>query len=214
MQRRRFLELTALSATAATSTALAGCTGTGSGGTGGDSETTTTTGTTTTTMNDDTTTDDTTTDDTTTDDSDDSLPCPNVRDVDRHVCISDDVESPAVSRTEREISADGGVTRITIENRADSAYGLNPYAWHVHRQVSSGDWELVDDDRAYIEPWVQMKPDSGITWRVATDADNTGSNDDEIQCALDLDPGTYVWSVELQDQNEDRFAVVVPFRVT
>lgn len=200
MQRRRFLELTAISATAATSIVFAGCTG--SAGTGGDSETTTT-------MNDDTTTDDTTTDD-----SDDPLPCPNVRDVDRHVCISDDIGSPAVRRTEREISADGGVTRITIENRGDGAYGLNPYEWHVHRETSSGDWELVDDDRAYIEPWVQIEPDSGITWRVATNADNTGSNDDEIECALDLDAGTYVWSVELQDHNENRFAVVVPFRVT
>lgn len=204
MDRRRFLELTAISATAATSIALAGCTGTA--GTGGDGETTTTTTdtTTTTTVNDDSDSDDTA----------DPLPCPAVRDVDRHVCLSDDVESLAVRRTERAIPADGGVTRVTIENRSDGTYGLNPYAWHVHRETDSGEWELVDDDRAYIEPWVQLQPDSGITWRVATDADNTGANDDEIECALDLDAGTYVWSVELHDANEDRFAVVIPFRVT
>lgn len=196
MQRRRFLELTAISTTAVTSTALAGCTS--SVGTGGDSETTTTR----------------TTDGSGSDGTSEPLPCPNVREVDRHVCISDDIGSPAVSRAEREIPADGGVTRITIENRSDGTYGLNPYAWHIHRETSSGDWELVDDDRAYIEPWHEMEPDSGMGWRIATDADDTGSNDDEINCALDLDAGTYVWSVELQDETEDRFAVVVPFRVT
>lgn len=197
MQRRRFLELTAVSTAAVTGTALAGCTG--SAGTGGDSETTTTT---------------TTTDGSGSDGTSEPLPCPNVREVDRHVCLSDDIGSPAVSRTEREIPADGGVTRITIENRSDGTYGLNPYAWHSHRETSSGDWELVDDDRAYIEPWHEMEPDSGMSWRIATDADDTGSNDDEINCALDLEAGTYVWSVELQDETEDRFAVVVPFRVT
>lgn len=194
MHRRRFLELIALSTTTASSAGLAGCIA--STRSAGDADTTTTTPA-----------------DSTPGDTTEPLPCPTVRDVDRHVCLSDDIGSPALARTEREIPTDGGVTHITVENRSDGPYGLNPYAWGIHTETPSGDWERVDHDRAYIEPWVRIESDSGLVWRVATDSDDTGSNEDEFQCALDLDPGTYAWSVELHDATEDRFAVVVPFVV-
>lgn len=194
MKRRRFLERTAASTGILASLGLAGCTGTGNPGGGGGTTTTTTT----------------------TDSGDHPttrvLPCPNVRDTDRHVCLSDDIGSPHLTRSKREIPADGGELHITLENRSDQRYGLNPYAWHYHRETDSG-WEHVDDDRAYIEPWYQIEPDDSMTWRVATDKDSEGSDEDVIDCAWDLEPGVHVWSVELVEGESSRFAVVVPFLV-
>lgn len=203
MNRRRFLERTALSTSLAAGLGLAGCTGTGTPG--GGSDTTTTTTTTTTTKKD----------------SGDHpttrvLSCPNVRDTDRHVCLNDDIGSPHLVRSKRAIPADGGTLTITLENRSDESYGLNPYAWHFHRETDSG-WELVDEDRAYIEPWHQIDSGASLQWWVGSDRDafDGVEGDGVILCAWDLEPGAHVWSVELMESGDDgdRFSVVVPFLV-
>lgn len=198
MRRRRFLELSALSATGVGSTTLAGCIGASGPGAGGSD---------TTTNPDDQTTTPTTT-------MSPDTPCPQVRDVSMHVCPGDDGGPISVDRSASEMPADGGTIAITVTNTTDSTVGLNPYAWGVHRRPDTGDWERVDDDRAYIEPWQELAPGDSLTWVVASDEDHQGG-DNEITCALDLGPGTYGWTVELKREGADeRVAAAAGFVVS
>ena len=201
MQRRRFLELTTLSVTAVASTATAGCTG--SAGAGGDpGTTTTTTSPTTSTTKEDSGPHNTTT----------VLPCPQVRDVSVHVCPGDDGGPISVDRSTRKIPADGGVLSITVTNTTDQTVGLNPYAWAVHRLDDKGHWQRVDE-RAHIEPWEELEPGARKEWRVASDADYE-TDGSAIACPVDLDPGTYGWTVELKPESRDgRVAAAVGFYV-
>ena len=196
MQRRRFLELTALSSAVVTTTSLAGCTGSaGAGGGGGDGDPTTPT-----------------TDDSGTHPTTAVLPCPDVRDVSTRVCPGDDGGPFSVDRSTRKIPADGGVLSITVTNTSDQTVGLNPYAWAVHRLDDKGHWQRVDE-RAHIEPWEELEPGASKEWRVASDADYE-TDGSAIACPVDLDPGTYGWTVELKPERTDgRVAAAVGFYV-
>lgn len=185
MKRRRFLDLTAVSATSVVCTALAGCTG--SAGSGGDP------GTTTTSTNSDSDSDETTT----------ALPCPQVRDVSLHVCPGDDGGPISVDRSDHEMPADGGTITVTVTNTSDGGIGLNPYAWAVHRLNDDGHWKRVDDDRVHIEPWQELASGESIRWRIASDADYKATGG-AIGCSLDLEPGTYGWSIELKHGSKDK----------
>lgn len=194
MQRRRFLELTAVSASGVASTALAGCTGSAGAG-GGDGSTTTTT------------TEDSGSHNTTT-----VLPCPDTRDVSTHVCPGDDGGPFSLDRSAREMPADEGTITVTVTNTGDDTLGLNPYAWAVHRLKDDGHWERVDE-RAHIEPWQELPPGESIRWRIASDADYKATGG-AIGCSLDLEPGTYGWSVELNPgKNDERVAAAAGFYV-
>lgn len=193
MKRRRFLELTALSATALTSTTLAGCTG--SAGSGGGSGTTTTT-----------------------DDSGDHpttvVPgCPDVTAVSQVYCPGDADGPISVTRSARTMPAENGTITITVENTSDGKIGLNPYAWGVYRLTDDGHWDRVDDDRAHIEPWQILESGDTLRWRVASDADYEATGG-AIGCSLDLEPGHFGWAVELKREGRnEQFAAGAGFFV-
>lgn len=194
MQRRRFLHRSAIATSTLASAFLAGCTGAGGPGDpdptppddGGSSPTPT------------------------------DPPCPTVRDVPTHVCPGDD-GPVSVARSAPSIPADDGSLTVTVENTTSGRVGLNPYAWGIHRRTPDGDWARVDDDRAYIELWRELAPGDRVRWHVASDADseNAGTTGNAIAAALDLDPGTYAWSVTLlPDGADERVAAVAGFHVT
>ncbi|GGM67966.1 hypothetical protein GCM10009017_17670 [Halarchaeum rubridurum] len=137
--------------------------------------------------------------------------CPALRDADRTVCAATTgADAPVVLRPSATSLGAPGTLRFTLSNGGASTLGTNPYDWAVHRETAAG-WERVAPD-ATVEPWRELPPGASQAWLLGVGTAPT-PEDDAIGCGpLDLDDGTYAFSVAAQG-DDGWTAYVARFRV-
>ena len=133
--------------------------------------------------------------------------CPDLLDTDRTVCPHDAEEPLEVHRSAPSTAGPGWTLSVAVTNRAEEAYGCNPYAWSVFEH-DDGRWERLAPD-AWIEPWTELEPGATYTWLLSgAEGDRAGADQ---RIVLDLAPGTYAFAIALEGPS--RIAAVAPFEV-
>ena len=127
--------------------------------------------------------------------------CPSFADsADITVCSHTRALNPPVVLTASEqvfspTTGDDTVERLqfVLENRSDSRFGMNPYAWAVKRRTSSG-WTHVAPE-AHIEPWLYVDGGDAFRWTLSVEEAEGPSDGDTVSAVTDLDSGTYAFQV-------------------
>lgn len=154
--------------------------------------------------------DEATTDETTTTPPDFSG-CPSLREtVEETVCTATaPADAPVVLAPSSTDVAASGTLRFTLANGSQASLGLNPYDWALHREADRG-WERVAPD-AVIQPWFTLAPGESRVWELHLGAGHSAPNGTVVAGPLDLESGTYAFSVVAV--GEARTAYVARFRV-
>jgi hypothetical protein len=132
------------------------------------------------------------------------VPCPSFTDTERTVCSHTDAGDAAVvlepeAAAYRPVAGNDTVEtlRLTLRNRGESNFGLNPHAWQIHRREGD-DWQRVAPDE-WIEPWYTVEPGETYDWILATERHPTpGGDDDTIHVMEPLEPGIHAFAVHGQ----------------
>jgi hypothetical protein len=93
-------------------------------------------------------------------------------------------------------TGDGTVETVefVLHNRSDDTFGLNPYAWTIHRRTEGG-WERVAPD-ATPEPWLGIHGGGTYRWVLAVETHPSPQGDERMDIVQDLDDGTYAFAVD------------------
>jgi hypothetical protein len=130
------------------------------------------------------------------------LECPTFeKDVDRRVCWPDrdgDAETLSIEASSPvlERNADEGevaTLTFTLGNVTGRPFGMNPYAWSIHRWTGDA-WEKVAPD-AHVEPWTTVESGESYEWVLST-REHSGPQSENSQAIVeDLADGTYAFQI-------------------
>lgn len=140
--------------------------------------------------------------DTTTTTSDSTIGCPRYEDRISEVVCTPDIPDPDATMSMQPASAAGSLPTadftFTLENRRDSTYQSNFYAWRLQKYVD-GTWYHVTP-YFWPEPMMQLPPGERHTWELAVDNSDLDRSiphpqGSESMTVVGLGSGTYSFGV-------------------
>lgn len=149
------------------------------------------------------------------------LACPSFDEhADRAVCYHEAAvdetaldETSLVLAAEPEVvdpAADDGANavRFVCYNDSGATIQFNPYDWEIHRRDEGGEWRHVAPE-IHPEPMTSVATGERFTWLLPTgpaaEATTATDDDDDVQpVGVELDAGTYAFSVTVSFVPADR----------